>query len=339
LQTEIEALLAKRAVVKSTKSTGFYARVFLVPKKGGKFRPVFNLKPLNAHVIKRQFKMATVRSVANAIRPGDFAVSLDLKDAYLHVPILPSHRRFLKFIFKGQTYHFTVLPFGLSSAPRTFTKLTRVIVIYCRSLGVRLILYLDDSLLLARPRHVACQHRDLLIALLLDLGWLINWEKSDLEPTQDFSFVGLDWSSRTMAVALPQDKLQGLYEGAHRLLHASRPPSCRRIQQFLGKANFASLAIPRARLHTRGLQACLSSAYSTRKDLFKPCPLSPLAREDLTWWLSPPVNGLPLCPPPCLPPRCQQTPPGRAGAPSGAPDRWPGYGLTRTRRLTSTASR
>jgi len=117
LQSEIEALLAKRAIVRSTKSSGFYARVFLVPKKGGMFRPVFNLKPLNAHVVKRSFKMATVKSVANAIRPGDFAVSLDLKDAYLHVPILPAHRRYLKFIFKGQTFHFTVLPFGLSSAP------------------------------------------------------------------------------------------------------------------------------------------------------------------------------------------------------------------------------
>ena len=51
----------------------------MVPKKTGTFRPVFNLKPLNQFVRKEAFKMATIRTVANAIRSGDFAVSLDLK--------------------------------------------------------------------------------------------------------------------------------------------------------------------------------------------------------------------------------------------------------------------
>ena len=53
---------------------------------------------------------------------GDWFISLDLKDAYFQIQINPLHRPFLRFAFEGQVYQYTVLPFGLSLAPRTFTK-------------------------------------------------------------------------------------------------------------------------------------------------------------------------------------------------------------------------
>lgn len=295
LEAEISKLKQKCAIERAPASTGFYGRVFLVPKKDGSWRPVFNLRPLNKFVKNVAFKMATVRTVAAAIRPGDWAISLDFKDAYLHIPIHFSHRRFLRFVFRGKVYQFKVLPFGLSSAPRVFTKLTRYIVIHCRSLGLRLILYLDDSLLLARPKSLAYQHRDLLMALLDDLGFVINFAKSEIEPRQNWTYIGLDWSSATMHVAVPQDKLQQLHEAAQGLLDTHKP-TCRKVQRFLGRANFSALGLPRARLHMRALQTCLRRTYKSVRDLFKPCPLSGQARKDLTWWLQPPVNGIPLSP-------------------------------------------
>ena len=50
--------------------------------------------------------------------------SLDLKDAYYTVGVNPSHRKYLRFIWKNVLYQFTCLPNGLSSCPRKFTKLT-----------------------------------------------------------------------------------------------------------------------------------------------------------------------------------------------------------------------
>ena len=151
---------------------------------------------------------------------------------------------------QGKLYQFKVLPFGLSLPPRTFTKLTRVIVLHCRRLGIRVILYLDDSMLLARPKEKAMQHRDILVALLKQLGWVINWDKSDLAPPQDWDFIGIHWSSRTMTVQLPQDKLQGFESAAQTILDLPAPPSCRRIQRVLRKANFAAVEVPRAKLHS-----------------------------------------------------------------------------------------
>ena len=107
----------------------------IVPKADGSWRPVPNLKPLNRFVISPYFKMESVRSVKNLVQPGDWLIKLDLKDAYLAVPIAPQHYHFLQFQWQGVRWQFKVLPFGLSSAPYTFTKIMKPVVACLRRLG------------------------------------------------------------------------------------------------------------------------------------------------------------------------------------------------------------
>ena len=87
---EIEALVEKNAIARASERLGgFLSSFFLVPKADGSWRPVLNLKPLNRFVISPHFKMESVRSVKNLVQPGDWLIKLDLKDAYLAVPIAP----------------------------------------------------------------------------------------------------------------------------------------------------------------------------------------------------------------------------------------------------------
>ena len=58
------------------------------------------------------------------------------RDAYYAVPIHPESRKYLRFQFKGTTYEFRCLPFGLSLAPRVFTRILRPIVAKLRSEGI-----------------------------------------------------------------------------------------------------------------------------------------------------------------------------------------------------------
>jgi len=82
-------MLQKNAIeeVLGDPGLGFYSRIFLVPKKNGKLRPVIDLKRLNSHLIIPSFRMETIQSVWDALIPGSFTFSLDLSDAYFHVPI------------------------------------------------------------------------------------------------------------------------------------------------------------------------------------------------------------------------------------------------------------
>lgn len=52
-------------------------------------------------------------------------VKLDLKDAYFTVLVWKGHQKFLRFIWKETLWEFACLPFGLASAPRTFTKIRK----------------------------------------------------------------------------------------------------------------------------------------------------------------------------------------------------------------------
>ena len=99
----------------------FYSQLFwLVPKKKGKLRPLINLPSLNQYINKQHFKMETVKSVRQSIIANDWAVSIDLTDAYLHVPIHLTSRKYFRFVYEHQVFQFTALPFVMSLSPWFF---------------------------------------------------------------------------------------------------------------------------------------------------------------------------------------------------------------------------
>lgn len=240
--------------------------------------------------------MATLRMVAAAIRKDDYVISLDLSDAYFHVRVDARFRRFLRFKFRGRLFQFRAMPFNLSSAPRLFTKLTRAISSFCRKQGIRLIFSLDDTVIMAHSRKKAIAHRDFVMALLQRLGFLINLEKSDLAPSKQFQFLGLVWYSASHSVSLPSHKQSVLRTSASNLL-AKHSVSCWDLQRFLGRTNFATVAVPRAHLNSHAIQACLSDTYKHPSHRFRVCPLSPDAHQELSLWVNSSLPAKPLPPP------------------------------------------
>jgi hypothetical protein len=118
IDIEVAALLEKGAIEDvplHPPPPSFISNIFLVQKKNGKMRPVINLKRLNAaHLETPHFRMESPQDVRHASRPGDWAASIDLKDAYFHVPINAAARKYLRFGWRGRLFQFYILPFGLS---------------------------------------------------------------------------------------------------------------------------------------------------------------------------------------------------------------------------------
>ena len=138
---------------------GFYSRIFLVPKKNGKLRLVIDLSRLNTFLEIQSFKMETANKVRQAIQPNDWAISLDLTDAYLHVPIHRQSRKYLRFCLEGQTYQFKALPFGLATSPYVFTRVMVAIATYLRKRAIVLFPYLDDWLVRNQIRQEILRDR------------------------------------------------------------------------------------------------------------------------------------------------------------------------------------
>ena len=76
-------------------------------------------------------------------------------------------------------------PFWLSSAPFIFTKCLRPMVKLWRENGLKIVLYLDDGLLMA-PSYDTCNLASTFVRdSLSQAGFHINFEKSVFIPTQD----------------------------------------------------------------------------------------------------------------------------------------------------------
>ena len=132
----------------------------------GTFRPVVNLKALNKFMTKNHFKMEGFHILKDVLWRGDWLSSINLKDAYFSVTIAQPHRKLLHFEWKGKIYEYQCLPFGLSSSPRVFTKLLKPILAWLRQRGVRMIVYLDDILVLESSPEEGKAHVELIIAIL-----------------------------------------------------------------------------------------------------------------------------------------------------------------------------
>ena len=120
-----------------------------MPKKD---KQMINLRPLNQFLHYRHFKMEGIQVVKDILCHKDWLTRIDLKDAYFAIPIHSLDRKFLRFRWQKKSFQFNCLPFGLSSAPRVFTKALRPVIGYLRNKGVRCVVYIDDILLMHQDR-------------------------------------------------------------------------------------------------------------------------------------------------------------------------------------------
>jgi hypothetical protein len=302
MEKAIEDLLQKGAVTQvQPKADQFISTLFLVEKESGseQFRPVINLRPLNRFVRTESFRMEGLQIAKNLIQPGDFLMKLDLKDAYYTVPVHKEHRRYLCFSYQGTLYEFCCLPFGLSSAPRAFTKLLKPVATLLRSMGIRVVIYLDDILLLHQDKEELRNLFNKVLELLQNLGFTINREKCSSAPTQSLVFLGGLLNSVNMTISLPSEKLNAITKAAQEM-QKDQEVTEKVLSSFLGRLSHAAqTGVWTAPLHYRSIQQqhVNMARQVSRWPTAARVSLSQRSIQELTWWQSAEVqtfNGQPL---------------------------------------------
>ena len=135
---------------------------------------------------------------------GDWMVSLDLREAYLQVPMHPDSRKFLRFMVGGgKVYQFRVLCFGLSTAPQVFTRVMAPVSAILHRMGVRLRRYLDDWLLQASSREQVLLALRPVLQLCRCLRIVVNWDRSQVIPTLQMVYLGVILDSLLSGLLLP----------------------------------------------------------------------------------------------------------------------------------------
>ena len=109
-----------------------------------------DLRYINKHLQVQKFKYEDLRTFQNLFSKGDFFFKTDLKSGYHHLDISEGHQKYLGFswcINGMQRYFvFTVLVFGLATAPFIFTKVVKVLIKHWRSMAIRIFAFVDDIL-------------------------------------------------------------------------------------------------------------------------------------------------------------------------------------------------
>ena len=137
---------------------------------------------------------------------------MDQSNAYFSVQVATSDRSYLKFKLKKEFYQFVVLPNGLSSTPRIFTKVLKPVYVHLRKLGFVERGYIDDS-------YDTCSDNVRVTKqLLVSVGFSINFAKPMLTSRQKMVHLGFVLDYQTMTVAVTKEEQDKLIDKCHFVL-------------------------------------------------------------------------------------------------------------------------
>lgn len=254
IKIEINKLLSKAAIERCTDEPDqFILPFFLILKPDKSNRFISNLKNLNKFVKTVHFKMEDIRSARNLISRYMYMCSIDVKDAYYLIPIHNNHKKCLRFKFLDETFQFTCLPFGLSTSPYVFTKVMKPVIKKLQELGILLVIYIDDLLILADTLDAYKRNTRIVMRLLESLGFIINYNKSSLKPPQSCQYLGFILNSRELSLELTEKKKEKIGNLLNQFTD-KKSYEIRDIAQLLGVLTAASPAVAYSLLYTKRLE-------------------------------------------------------------------------------------
>ena len=133
---------------------------------------------INGHISPEYVRYDDWRTFEKFLTPNGWCFKFDLKHGYHHIDLNPNIQKFFGFSWRinGITKYFifTVLVFGLSPAPRIFTKTIRPLTTFWRAQGIKIAVYLDDGACIDNSFLIAKKYAEVVKNTLLQAGFVIN---------------------------------------------------------------------------------------------------------------------------------------------------------------------
>jgi hypothetical protein len=266
----------------------FISQLFLVTNKDLSKWVILNVKEINRKYLPKQhFKMETLQNILPLIRRFDWFASWDLRKGYFNVALHPDHQRFFCFDFDGQRFQFKCLVMGLSLAPLIFTKLMSVLVKLARSWGIRVSVYLDDSLTRGPSFMSALRDHECFGNLLQLAGFLLHDAKSVKTPVQRIEHLGFIIDSTTMCIEVPLSKETNIRKSVKSLIRhiqLRKRTTVRRVARVIGLIVSVLPASKFGKLHYRQLERAKLAALKGSRNFERSCRWPLHCLNDLKWW-------------------------------------------------------
>ena len=203
--------------------------------------------------------METPETIRTSLHAGEWVTSLDLKDAYFHIPIHSQSRKYMRFHVQGRSYQFKALPFGQSTAPMAFTVVAKEVKLMALQRGIRIHQYLDDWLVrTTSPVRTGAK-----------TGFQLHKLPVRLEGGQGQTHI------RALACLDRQNSDKSVRSGV------SGPE----FMSLIGLLTATEKQVHLGRLHMRPIQWHLKNNWRVPESLEKVIPVPRSLHPHLKWWL------------------------------------------------------
>ena len=224
---------------------------------------------INTLLKKEAVKLAGIDTCTQALLPGDYMATYDLSSAFHHVKIYEPHQQYLGFSLPGKKegdpdrfFIFLVMPFGLASAVKCITRITKPLCCFLAKQGIRHSIYIDDGNTLARTLALVLAHLRIVLDTLDKAGFVISKDKTDTTETvgQIKIYLGFVVDSQKMELRITPEKVRDI-QAAIQTVVQQHSVKAKEIARAVGKLIAAEPALgPVVQLMTRYAQAELAQA-------------------------------------------------------------------------------
>ncbi|XP_053375474.1 uncharacterized protein LOC123557092 isoform X1 [Mercenaria mercenaria] len=242
VRTEIKSLLEKRVISEVLKKPIVVNPLTVAYNKAGKPRLVLDCRHVNPCLHMFKIKFEDINTAESLFDLNTFVYTFDLKSAYHHIDIFPEHTTYLGFswIDDGvvRYYVYNSLPFGIASAGHIFTKTLRVLIKHWRSLGHRVIMFLDDGVGGHAEFKKAMSSSNFIHNSLIDLGFLLAEEKCCWNPSQIVCWLGHILNYRSNCMFISEERILRLEMSLKSVKRQVRLDTCKMFSSSCRPNNF-----------------------------------------------------------------------------------------------------
>ena len=247
----------------------------------GKKRLILDLRYVNKCLDTKRVKYEDWKVALSYFEQDAYMFSFDLKSGYHHIEIHAEHQTFLGFAWENRSYIFTVLPFGLSTAPYIFTKVLKLLEKYWRHNRISIAVFLDDGWSTERDLAKCIEQSKTVRTDILNAGFIPNDEKSTWTPTKTIVWLVLHWNSERGTLSITQRRIDKIHNALSKIVEAGYVISARDLAKCVGQIISTGAVLGNiSRIMTRHCSMSIASASTWDKSF----SLDEYCRQEIQFW-------------------------------------------------------
>ena len=229
--------MKKEGIVRDSTSP-YNSPLLLVPKKNNEWRLVVDFRKLNQNTVPDRFPMPVINDVLAQLGGAKIFTSLDLLSGYWQIPLAEESKPLTAFSTHREHLEFNRMPFGLCSAPISFSRIMLRVLGHIKNVYI----YLDDVIIFSEDFESHLATLEEVLKCFEKAGLKIKFEKCQFLK-EELEYLGHKINAN--GIMMQEGKIKAMME-------YPPPANVKSLRRFLGMLgyyrpfiqNFATIAHP-----------------------------------------------------------------------------------------------